>query len=128
MPKIGSTEYKYVIMHAVMNDIDIDVPFIFPKTMVHQHVAIMMRAVIKSSYPKISDMNDITVRSAGTITFRDIYCSDKSETLNVSSHEGDSDIIKVNPYTAGIEDGGYTIKLIQMAEEQERLRKRQARK
>lgn len=128
MSKIGSTEYKYVIMHAVMGDIEIDVPFIFPKMLVHQHVAIMMRAVIKFSYPKISDMNDITVRSAGTITFRDIDCSDKSETLNVSSHEDDADIIKVNPYTAGIEDGGHTIKLIQMAEEQERLRRRQARK
>ena len=128
MPKIGSTEYKYVIMHAVIGDVEIDVPFIFPKMLVHQHVAIMMRPIIKSSYPKISDINDITVRSAGTITFRDIDCSDKSETLNVSSHEGDADIIKVNPYTAGIEDGGHTIKLIQMAEEQERLRRRQVRK
>ena len=128
MPKIGSTEYKYVIMHAVVGDIEVDYPFIFPKTMVHQFVAIMMRSLIKTTTPSIKDVNDITVRSAGTITFGNIHCSDKSETLGTSSHEGDADIIKVNPYTAGIEDGGHTIKLIQMAEEQERLRRRQVRK
>jgi hypothetical protein len=113
--KRRQTEYKYLILHAVVSGLDMDFPFIFPKTLIHQYVAVVMRPLIKASFPKIKDINEITVRSAGTITFGDIACEGKSESLGVSAGEHDSDIIEVNPYTGGIDDNGHTLILIREA-------------
>lgn len=77
------------------------IPIIFPKELVHAHVAMAIIAVLKHQ-----GIGPVAVRSAGEVTLSitpgDVICEGNSSTLARVAHEDDANIIRLCDYHCGM--------------------------
>jgi hypothetical protein len=98
---------KYVVISAIKpskvpgEDASvIRYPFIFPNNLVHLHMSKVVSLLVSLMHPT----HEIRTTSAGDINSMDFdgKCSGKSESLNVKSAEGDTQLLRMNDYGSGM--------------------------
>ena len=95
---------KYIVVSAIKrkgeNESVIRYPFVFPNNLVHANVAKVMCLLISLMHLK----RDVLVTSAGDVNSTDFTgeCSGKSDTLNLKSAKGDTNLLSMNDYGAGM--------------------------
>lgn len=98
---------KYVVISAIKpskvpgnNPSVIRYPFIFPNNLVHLHVSKVVSLLVSLMHPT----HEIRTTSAGDVNSMDFVgdCHGKSESLNVKSAAGDTNLVKMNDYGSGM--------------------------
>jgi len=90
---------KYIMFLAEARGLQVLIPVIFPKNLVHKFVATCMEPCIKAhGYFTVIPIRAGDVSIFGT----DITCSGKSDTLNLKSDPNDASIIHNYDYSHGM--------------------------
>jgi hypothetical protein len=98
---------KYIVVSAIKTSkvpggdtSVIRYPFVFPNNFVHLHVSKVVSLLVSLMHPT----HEIRTTSAGDINSMDFNgdCSGKSDSLNVKSADGDTNLVKMNDYGAGM--------------------------
>jgi hypothetical protein len=93
---------KYIMMEfEVGGGMVQKIPLIFPDVLVHESVAKRMEHCLRREHSFVG----VKTTSAGFVTFSDPQCSGRSESLELESAVGDSDIINSIDYGGGLVDG-----------------------
>lgn len=100
-------KYMKYIMFQVNHEGNLQqfIPVIFPNFMVHKEVSKYFEFMLRRFHGM-----DVKIRSVGDVQFRSsqfgcIVCSGGSETLKLTSHADDADIIANMDYFNGLVDG-----------------------
>lgn len=92
---------KYIVIGAKVSDqTRVEIPIVFPNIMVHADMADRVKNILVCEH----NFQEVEVMSAGDVSFSlgQPVCSGKSETLDVSSRPGDSDLLRMYDYTGGL--------------------------
>lgn len=98
---------KYVVVSAItpskkpgQEPSVIRYPFVFPNNLVHAHVGKVASLLISFMHLRA----DIKITSAGDVNSADFTgeCSGESESLGVKSATGDTNLLRMNDYGAGM--------------------------
>ena len=96
---------KYVVISAIKTRKDgepsvVRYPFVFPNNFVHMHVSKVVALLVSFMNPT----HEIKVTSAGDLNSMDFQgeCSCKSDSIGVSSADGDTQLLRMNDYGSGL--------------------------
>ncbi len=91
-------DYKYIIAEVKFGQMTRQMPFVFPKEMVHQDVAEHVENICADHLWKM-----VGVISAGDISLDGVFCSGRSVTCGVKSREDtDNKLFEIYPYGGDI--------------------------
>ena len=96
-------EYKYVVLKVVGEEIEREVPIIFPKLLVHDEMAKRVKHMVMLTTPNIIHVEPV---SAGFVDLGTLNCYGLSESMGKLKSRGKEDtlLIMTQAYTGGVRD------------------------